>query len=185
MAAGTGMTSRSSPPERKGVPMRRFRARQSPGNRLRSLLTLLLLAAALGHSPTARAGETGYAALSTEWAAQWNAGNVEAVMALYTPEPVFQPTSGERWAGSAAIRQHFSEALAKYRADLHMHSLRTGVSGRLAYDSGTYEETVTPVAGGDPALHVHGNYLFLLRRTRNGAWKILEQTWSEYVPEKL
>lgn len=122
--------------------------------------------------------------LGAEWAGYWNAKNLDAIMKLYAPEPVFLPTSGERWEGKAAIRRNFAAGLAQYDPNLTMKSVTAGVSGNLGYDSGTYDETVAPVKGGK-AIRAKGNYLFLFQRQPNGRWKILEQTWTEYDPSKL
>ena len=122
--------------------------------------------------------------LSARWAGYWNAKNLDAVMKLYAPQPVFLPTVGPRWSGLAAIRKNFAGVLALYSPDIALHSIRCEVSGTLAYDSGSYDETIVPVKGGK-AIHVTGNYIFLFQRQKNGAWKILEQSWTESEPVKL
>jgi uncharacterized protein (TIGR02246 family) len=144
------------------------------------LSCLLVLAA----TPAPARGQS-YASLITRWAADWTAGNLDAVMALYAPDAVFHPNGSERWSGRAAIARNFAGVLSKFRADLHLHSVRSEASGDLAYDSGTYAETVRAVSGGKKPLHLTGDYVFLFRRGAGGDWKILEQTWTEYGPQKL
>ncbi|HWY16421.1 MAG TPA: nuclear transport factor 2 family protein [Rhizomicrobium sp.] len=123
--------------------------------------------------------------LSEKWAADWSAKKLDAVIALYAPEPVFLPTIGPRWVGLAAIRKNFAGLLDNYDPHVVLHSLETARSGTLGYDSGTYEETITPVKGGKP-IPSRGAYLFLFRREKGGAWKILEQTWTSFdAPPKL
>ncbi len=123
--------------------------------------------------------------LSETWAAEWSAKKLDAVVALYAPEPVFLPTIGPRWVGVAAIRKNFAGLLENYNPHIVLHSLGTSRSGRLGYDSGTYEETITPVKGGKP-IPSRGAYLFLFQREKGGAWKILEQTWTSFdQPPKL
>src|ERR1700688_3833372 len=101
--------------------------------------------------------------LSETWAADWSAKKLDAVIALYEPEPVFLPTIGPRWVGLAAIRKNFAGLLENYDPHVVLHSLETGSAGRLGYDSGTYEETITPVKGGKP-IPSRGAYLFLFQR---------------------
>ena len=123
--------------------------------------------------------------LSEKWAADWSAKKLDAVIALYAPEPVFLPTIGPRWVGLAAIRKNFAGLLENYDPHVVLHSLETARSGTLGYDSGTYEETITPVKGGKP-IPSRGAYLFLFQREKGGAWKILEQTWTSFdAPPKL
>ena len=122
--------------------------------------------------------------ISQQWAGYWNAKNVKAVMALYAPEPVFHPTVGPTWEGTASIRKNLLGLLKDYDPDVTLRSLRSETSGTLAYDSGTYEETVARVKGGAP-IKARGSYLFLFQKQKRGGWKILEQTWTEREPVKF
>jgi uncharacterized protein (TIGR02246 family) len=121
--------------------------------------------------------------IGAQWAGYWNAKNLNGIMTLYAPDPVFLPTSGERWDGAASIRKHFAEALAQVDPRLTMQSVKSDSSGNLAYDSGTYDEIAAPAKGGKP-LHLKGSYLFIFQHQKRG-WKILEQTWTEFDPSKL
>jgi len=122
--------------------------------------------------------------VSAAWADAWSAKNLDAVMALYAPDAEFMPGSVPSWVGTAVIRKNFSGMLAQYSADLHLHSARIEASGHLAFDSGTYDETITEVKTGK-VIHPRGNYLFVFRRQKNGEWKILEQTWTQFGERKL
>jgi uncharacterized protein (TIGR02246 family) len=116
--------------------------------------------------------------LAAEWAADWNSKNLDAVMQLYAPKPVFLPTVGPRWQGVDMIRKNFAGLLAMYNPHIVLHSIVTQRSGDFGYDSGAYEETVTAVKGGK-VIAAKGNYVLLLQRQKNGDWKILEQTWTD------
>ena len=145
----------------------------------------LLILAIILTAATRAANATSVVNLSEQWAGYWNAKNLNAIMTLYAPDPVFLPTSGERWAGDAAIRKNFAKGLKQFDPRLTMQSVRSETSGNLAYDSGTYEEVVAPTKGGR-ALRVKGNYLFVFeRKNKRSEWKILEQTWTEFDPKKL
>ncbi len=48
----------------------------------------------------------------------------------------------------------------------------TTVVGDVAYESGTFTETVTPAAAGAKPMQVSGRYLVVLRRQPDGSWKI-------------
>ena len=122
--------------------------------------------------------------VSDEWAKDWSAGDLGAIMKLYAPKPVFLPTSGDRWEGDVTIRENFAKGIAQFKADLRMKSSVSEGEGQFAYDSGAYEETVIPKAGGK-GMSVKGNYLFVFQRAHDGAWKILEQTFTQHDPAKL
>jgi len=65
------------------------------------------------------------ASLSAEWAADWSGKKLDRMMSLYAADPVFLPTSGERWEGEATIRKNFASALSQFTADLRLHSVRS------------------------------------------------------------
>ena len=122
--------------------------------------------------------------LSSVWAADWSTKNLDAIMQLYAAEPVFLPTVGASWNGTAAIRRNCVGLQAKFNPHILVHSIWSAASGKLAYDSGTYEETLVPAAGGK-TIHAKGNYIFIFQRRANGPWKILEQTFTELEPLAL
>jgi ketosteroid isomerase-like protein len=122
--------------------------------------------------------------LSTIWAADWSAKNLDAVMQLYAPNPVFLPTVGASWNGLSTIRKNCAGLQARFNPHIAVHSLWSTASGELAYDSGSYEETLVPTAGGK-AIHAMGNYIFIYQRRANGSWKIVEQTFTELEPIAL
>lgn len=123
-------------------------------------------------------------AISSEWAADWSQKKLEAVMALYAPQPVFLPAVGPRWTGTDTIRKNFADLLAKYNPHIELHSVDSQVSDYLAYDSGSFDETLQPVKEGKP-IHAEGNYLFVFQLQADGHWKILEQAWTSLEPVNL
>ncbi|HTQ14064.1 MAG TPA: DUF4440 domain-containing protein [Rhizomicrobium sp.] len=137
--------------------------------RLTALIALAFLAAPALAAPVED--------VSQQWAGYWNAKNVKAIMTLYAPDPVFLPAEGFRWTGAASIRRHFAAGLKLYDPRLTLASTRSAASGNLAYDSGTYEEVLSPARGGKSA-NTRGSYLFVFQHTRHG-WKILEQSWTQ------
>src|SRR5262249_6158460 len=145
----------AGPRKRQGVESRNTRG--SPANlakraRRETRMTLRQagLAFALLLSAPAAAEPVRYTPvmdISKEWAGSWNVKNVKAVMALYAPEPVFHPTVGATWDGAPSIRRNFIALLKDFDPDITLHSVRSQTSGTLAYDSGTYSETIARVKG--------------------------------------
>jgi len=76
------------------------------------------------------------AQISQQWAKEWSAKNLDAVIALYAEDAVFLTATGSRTTSRAAIRELFEKALAGNTSDLRVHSKVTEQSGDLAYDSG-------------------------------------------------
>lgn len=86
-----------------------------------------------------------------------------------------------RTHGMAALRQLFQTITTTFDSDLTFNSQRVEVSGDLAYDSGTYTETIVTRATGKTQ-HMAGDYLTVYRRERaangNALWLIVEQVWT-------
>jgi len=114
--------------------------------------------------------------ISQEWAKEWSAKNVDALVALYAEDAVFLPADGSRVTGRVAIRDLFDKALAVNTADLRVHSKVTEQSANFAYDSGEYEETIT---SGGVKRSGQGNYLVVFKRDKDRRWRIVEHMWTD------
>ncbi len=146
---------------------------------------LLIFCAALWVSAAMTARATPVADVSQQWVGYWNAKNLNATLTLYAPEPVFLPSSGERWEGMVTIRKNFARLLKRFDPRLTMQSRKSEMSGNLAYDSGSFDEVLAPAKGGK-AIRARGNYLFVFqRKSKKSGWKILEQFWTEFDPSKM
>jgi uncharacterized protein (TIGR02246 family) len=129
---------------------------------------------------TGRPSMNRVAGISEQWAKEWSAGNIDALMALYAEDAVFLTATGSRTTGRAAIRELFEKALAASTSDLHVQSNVTEQSGQLAYDSGQYEETMTTTTTtGGVKRSGSGNYLVVLRRDRRKQWRIVQHMWTD------
>ena len=145
---------------------------------MRRLTWLSAAAVCISTTCSAHGQET----LSAQWAALWSAKNLAAVMELYAPRPVFLPTIGPRWEGTDNIRKNFAGILSAYDPQIRLRSIASESSGDLGYDSGVYDETITPAKGGKP-IASKGSYLFVFQRQEaGGSWRILEQTWTSDAP---
>lgn len=121
-----------------------------------------------------------FAALRQQWAQNLHRKRIDAAVAEYTADAEFLDPSGERVAGAAALRSLFDTVTATFDSDLSFDSVRTETSGDLAYDSGTYKETLIVRATGNTQ-HASGSYLTIYRRGKDGAWLIVEQMWTRTV----
>jgi uncharacterized protein (TIGR02246 family) len=117
------------------------------------------------------------AALRQGWATDLRDKRLDASLERYADDAVFYNPDGSNATGKAQIRLLFEQVMRTYDSDLRFHSRAIAVSGALAYDSGDYEETLTPRDGG-PVQHPHGNYLMVLRRGSDGRWRIERQMWT-------
>jgi uncharacterized protein (TIGR02246 family) len=121
------------------------------------------------------------AQLSQDWASDWQAKNLEAVLALYAPDAVFVTGDGRRVTGAADLRDFFTPLLKNYSAKIYMRSVDGASSGDLAYDSGDYHELLTPVAVKEKKIATHGGWIVVARRI-DGHWRIAQQFWNGIEP---
>lgn len=112
------------------------------------------------------------------WETDWNAKRLDHVMTLYADDAVFLRPTSERTTGWSAIRSLFSKVLERNTPHIVLHSITIERSGNLAYDSGTYEETI--ISGGVTRA-TRGDYLLVLKR-QAGRWLIVQQAWTDLGP---
>ncbi len=115
------------------------------------------------------------AALNQQWAKDWSAKNLDAVMKQYAADATFLPVGAPRVNGREAIRAFFKKVLETNTPSITLRSTAKMSSGDLAYDLGEYDETVKNPAG---SLSVHGSYLPVFKRVE-GTWLIAAQSWTE------
>jgi len=118
-----------------------------------------------------------FATLREEWARNLHNKRIDASVAEYAEDADFLDPGANNTHGTAAIRKLFETVTATFDSDLTFHSSRVENSGDLAYDSGSYHVTLTVRATGKQQ-KISGNYLTIYRRSKNGAWLIVEQMWT-------
>jgi ketosteroid isomerase-like protein/peptidoglycan/xylan/chitin deacetylase (PgdA/CDA1 family) len=158
-------------------------------NRVQAMSIVLLLAAAAAvgqssHAPNADASsanrESTFAQLREQWARNLHEKRVEDSVAEYTTDAEFIEPDASRVRGTAALHQLFDGITKFYDSDLTFYSWHVEVSGDLAYDSGTYRESLVLRSTGEHQ-HSSGSYLTTYRRDKDGHWLITEQLWTGAV----
>jgi ketosteroid isomerase-like protein len=137
-------------------------------------------AAQSSHLPgnLALSGESkAFAELRQQWVRNLHDKNIAASVAEYAPDAEFIQPDGSRVRGAAAIRKLYETITSTFDSALVFDSQRVDLSGNLAYDSGTYRETLIVRASGKPQLSA-GSYLTVYHRNAAGAWLIVEQAWT-------
>lgn len=115
--------------------------------------------------------------LRTQWAADLHAKRLESILSLYAPDAVFLSSGHSRVTGSVEIRELMKNIMGMVTSDLHFHSINTERSADLSYDSGEYDETLTPTAGG-PDKMLKGSYVIIWKHQTKGQWRIVQQVWT-------
>lgn len=123
------------------------------------------------------AAQKEFAALRTEWARNLHDKNVDACIGHYAPDAEFINPDGGRVVGAAALRKFYETITSTFDSDLHFDSVRVEISGNMAFDTGTYGETLALRATQKTQL-ASGSYLTVYQRGKDGHWLIAEQVWT-------
>ena len=113
-----------------------------------------------------------------------HAKQLDQILTLYAPDASFLPPTSARFTGQAAIRGLFKSVMDAVTSNITLHSIATESSGDLAYDSGDFQETLVPTAGG-PNQEMRGSYVMVLKRQADGQWRIVQHVWTMVGTEVL
>lgn len=114
--------------------------------------------------------------LITDFDAATAAGDVDALMATYTDDPVALPPGAPAARGRAEVRDLWRGLLARGDVTTENVGRGTWVSGDLAGTWGTYTLTIRPEEGG--TIEETGKFMFLARRQADGSWKSVANIWN-------
>lgn len=105
-----------------------------------------------------------------------NAGDADALLALYEPDAIVVERNGDRTQGTEAIRTHIARLLAM-RPTMRLLGSSTVVNGDLAQLSSWWRCTVVLPDGAPTELEFHGSELD--RRQPDGSWLIvIDNPWG-------
>jgi uncharacterized protein (TIGR02246 family) len=126
------------------------------------------------------ADEAEIAKSAPAWAAAYNAGDADALAAMYWEDATLQPPGAPSAIGRNAIRAFLAADTANSKAaGVTMNIPQAGavdVSGDLAYEAGTY--SVTDASG---ATVDTGKYIGVFQK-RDGKWLYIRDTWNSDRP---
>lgn len=121
------------------------------------------------------------AKVRAEWARDLHEKQLDKIVELYAPDAVFLLPTGDRIAGRPAIRDLTKNIMSIFTSDITLNSLVVEHSGNLAYDSGTFSETLVKVSDGSKT-GSKGSYLMVFKRQADGKWLIAQQVWTGAEP---
>jgi uncharacterized protein (TIGR02246 family) len=117
--------------------------------------------------------------IGNDWAQNWNAGDLEKVVAVYAPDAVYLPPHHEAVHGRDAIRGYLQGPRSHGVSGLAFDVTYIKQSGDVAWDVGTYRMSVPQSDG--TRREDHGKYLTVW--TRAGTkWLITADAWSSDLP---
>jgi uncharacterized protein (TIGR02246 family) len=99
-----------------------------------------------------------------------NAGDLEAVVALYEPDACFVPRSGEMLVGRDGIR-HVLSGLIGRKTHLHSQVIRSVTVGEILLLYTDWQGTTVEPPG--RTVEIRHKAIEVLRRQADGTWKLI------------
>jgi uncharacterized protein (TIGR02246 family) len=107
-----------------------------------------------------------------------NAGDAEAVAAVYTEDGALLPPNLPPQKGRGAIKAFWGGFLDAYTVRFELASDTVEGRGDLAYNQGRYRFTAVPKAQGAPGVADEGKFVEILRKQPDGSWKYVVDMYS-------
>lgn len=134
--------------------------------------TLAALCALLLATPALAIGQE-FESPSDAWEAAWNAGDVDAIAALYAEDAVLLPQGSEPVEGRAAIREFWQMVMeSDPGVTTDIETVEADVIGDVAIERGAYVNT-----GPDGDHRDHGKFIAIWSKA-DGEWKILRDIFN-------
>jgi uncharacterized protein (TIGR02246 family) len=112
------------------------------------------------------------------------AGDVQGLMALYTDDAVLMPPESPMVKGKAAIEAFHKKMTGMASvSNVRITPTDTKVMGDMAYDVGTFSQTVTPKGG--TAMMESGSYVVVLAKQPDGNWKLKYEIYNSDKPSPM
>lgn len=135
-----------------------------------TLSLLLLIACAPPPAPVADESAAIRAA-AAEWVTAFKAGDIDALMALYTPDAFLALHGQPAMRGTDAIRDYFAPKLGTAEVEFLLDFEEIQVHGDVAHLVSKYWYLSVPKAGGTP-LRDAGRSALIYKKAADGSWLI-------------
>ena len=113
-----------------------------------------------------------------------NVGNAEFFHSACVEDVVVMPPGMPACVGRDAAVEFMRAFLGQFDLTINYVSEEIRVAGDLAYDRGTYSQTLVPRAGGK-AMSEKGNFLWIYGRGSDGTWRMSRVIWNPNEPPPL
>jgi len=137
---------------------------------------VLALGAMLAVVPAAAVDKSDVAGRAATWEKEYNAGNLEAVEALYASDGCRMPPNQEAVHGGDAILSALKAGKDQGFAKVKITVTAAESSGDVGYGMGTYE-----ITGTDGSHLDHGKWMLASKKS-NGKWKTTCDIFNSDMP---
>jgi uncharacterized protein (TIGR02246 family) len=117
-------------------------------------------------------------AADSSFAAAANAGDVDALVAVYARDASLLPPNLPPQKGHTAIRSFWAGFLNAYTVKFEIASDTIEGRGDLAYNMGQFRFTAVPKERSNPGVADEGKFLEVLKKQSDGTWKYVVDMYS-------
>jgi ketosteroid isomerase-like protein len=137
---------------------------------------LVMMPSATATRPTDGAARAAIMAASREFSAQYERGDVAAMVAIYATDGVALPPGRHAIRGTAALTEYWTRAPGVRVLEHRATPDSIVVIGPVAYDWGTYR--VRTQADTSAARETVGKYVIVWREAAPGSWRMHVDMWN-------
>jgi uncharacterized protein (TIGR02246 family) len=142
----------------------------------------VLIALSVTGTAAAQPAPPGVVKVRDAYIAAVHAGDAKAIAALYTEDAAEMPPNEAMAKGRPAIEKFNAGLLSGNTVKLSLTALETIANGDVAYDVGTYSQTITPKQGGGKPMTDRGKYVVILRRGSDNTWRVKYAIYNSDLP---
>ena len=144
--------------------------------RIKYCVWVLMLCAVLGAAPAMAADASDLAGRAATWEKEYNAGNLKAVMAMYSADGCRMPPNAPIARGSEAILAQLQSGKENGIARVKIAVTAAETSGDQGYGMGTYE-----ILNAEGKSVDHGKWMNTSKKIK-GAWMIQCDIFNSDLP---
>jgi uncharacterized protein (TIGR02246 family) len=129
-------------------------------------------------APLSEADRAAVRAADSSFVAAANAGDVDALVAVYARDASLLPPNLPPQKGHSAIRSFWAGFLNAYTVKFDITSDTVEGRGDLAYNMGHFRFTAVPKERSNPGVADEGKFLEVLKKQSDGSWKYSVDMYS-------
>jgi uncharacterized protein (TIGR02246 family) len=120
--------------------------------------------------------------LFSKYVAAAKASNAADLAALFADDGIRYPPNAPAAVGNATVRSWYQSVFDQFKVDLKsVEVIEIEAAGDWGFASGTFAITLRPKSGGEP-IEDTGNWLTILKRQADGAWRIYRDMFNSEKP---
>ena len=111
----------------------------------------------------------------------FSAGDIEALLAIFTDDALLMPPNVPKVEGAEALRAWLEGLYEQVSIEGRYTHHALTLAGDWAFEEVAFELTSTPVGGGEPMVEA-GKGFHVYRRQPDGTWRIAIDVWNTDSP---